>query len=144
MDNERVINDVLVRLFNEIWQLEKTALITEEFKDLTYNDMHIIEAIGTDVRKMSDIAAKLRITVGSLTTSMNSLVKKGYTQRERSREDRRVVFIRLTAKGRRAYEHHAEFHRRMTEAVMQTLCEEELQILTKSLVGLVNFFEQYK
>ena len=144
MDNERVINDVLVRLFNEIWQLEKTALITEEFKDLTYNDMHIIEAIGTDVRKMSDIAAKLRITVGSLTTSMNSLVKKGYTQRERSREDRRVVFIRLTAKGRRAYEHHAEFHRRMTEAVMRTLCEEELQVLTKSLVGLVNFFEQYK
>ena len=144
VDNGKVINDVLVRLFNEIWQLEKNALITEEFKDLTYNDMHIIEAVGTDVRKMSDIAASLRITVGSLTTSMNSLVKKGYTERERSGKDRRVVFIRLTAKGRRAYDHHAEFHRQMTEKVMQALSGEELQALTRALTGLVDFFEQYR
>ena len=45
---------------------------------------------------MSDIAAALHITVGSLTTSMNGLVKKGYTERERSGKDRRVVYIRKT------------------------------------------------
>ncbi len=41
--------------------------------------MHIIEAVGRGVAggNMSSIAAKLDITVGSLTTSMNSLVKKG-------------------------------------------------------------------
>ena len=43
MGNGKVINDVLVHLFNEVWQLEKSALTTGEFKDLTYNDMHIIE-----------------------------------------------------------------------------------------------------
>lgn len=144
MNNEKVINDVLVNLFNEIWQLEKNALITEEFKDLTYNDMHIIQAIGTNMRKMSDIAASLRITVGSLTTSMNSLVKKGYTERERSGQDRRVVFIRLTDKGRRAFDHHAAFHQRMTEGVIRNLNGEELQILTKALTDLVNFFDQYR
>lgn len=74
-----------------------------------------MEAVGLDGRKMSDIAAALHITVGSLTTSMNGLVKKGYTERERSGKDRRVVYIRLTAKGKKAYAHHAEFHRRMTE-----------------------------
>lgn len=51
-------------------------MITEEFKDLTNNDMHIIEAVGLgDGNNMSTIA-KLGITVGSLTTSMNSLVNK--------------------------------------------------------------------
>ena len=46
MDAYETINDVLVNLFNEILKLEEEAIITEEFKDITNNDMHIIEAIG--------------------------------------------------------------------------------------------------
>ena len=46
MDAYKTINDTLVHLFNEIWELEEKAIITEEFKDITNNDMHIIEAIG--------------------------------------------------------------------------------------------------
>ena len=33
------INNVLVNLINEIWELEEKAIITEEFGDLTNNDM---------------------------------------------------------------------------------------------------------
>lgn len=62
---QEVINDVLVHLFNEIMELEEQAIITEEYKDITNNDMHIIEAVGLGGNKMSDIAAKLNITVGS-------------------------------------------------------------------------------
>ena len=32
MDAYNTINDILVHLFNEIWELEKKAIITEEFK----------------------------------------------------------------------------------------------------------------
>ena len=79
MDAYESINKILVHLFNDIWGLEEKAVITEEFKDLTNNDMHIIEAVGLgDGNNMSTIAKKLGITVGSLTTSMNSLVNKKY------------------------------------------------------------------
>ena len=105
MDNRKIINDVLVHLFNEILQLEEEAIITEEYKDITNNDMHIIEAVGLDGGNMSSIAAKLKVTVGSLTTSMNGLVNKGYTERKRGEKDRRVVNIYLTEKGRKAYHH---------------------------------------
>ena len=138
------INYVLVNLINEVWVLEEKAIITDEFKDITNNDMHIIEAVGLGGNKMSDIAAKLNITVGSLTTSMNSLVKKGYTTRERSEQDRRVVFIHLTLKGRKAYHHHAEFHRKMTDAVLEVLDEKEALVLAKALDSLTLFFRQYK
>ena len=74
MDNREIINETLVHLFHEIQKLEEEAIITEDFKDLTNNDMHIIEAVGLEGGNMSSIAAKLDITVGSLTTSMNSLV----------------------------------------------------------------------
>ena len=136
MENREVINDVLVHLFNEIMELEEQAIITEEYKDITNNDMHIIEAVGLGGNKMSDIAAKLNITVGSLTTSMNSLVKKGYATRERSEQDRRVVFIHLTLKGRKAYHHHAEFHRKMTDAVLDVL--DEKYVTTAYAKGLKN------
>lgn len=144
MNNREVINDVLVRLFNEIWELEEDAIITEEFKDITNNDMHIIEAVGLNGGKMSAIAEKLRVTVGTLTTAMNSLVKKGYTVRQRGEEDRRVVYIRLTEKGEKAYHHHEQFHHQMVDAVMQELSEEEITLLVKMLADLSAFFRQYK
>ena len=68
MNAYETINDILVHLFNEIWELEEKAIITEEYKDISNNDMHIIEAIGLGKgNNMSAIAKKLNITVGSLT-----------------------------------------------------------------------------
>lgn len=148
MDAYKSINDVLVHLFRHIWDLEKEAIITGEFEDITDNDMHIIEAVGLNEeggpgRKMSEIAHAQKVTVGSLTTSMNSLVKKNYVIRERSEEDRRVVYIRLTEKGERAYHHHAEFHKKMVEAAIAQLSEEELVVLAKCLDKLSVFFRSY-
>lgn len=145
MDTYKAINDILVHLFNEIWELEEKAIITEEYKDITNNDMHIIEAIGLgEGNNMSTIAKKLNITVGSLTTSMNSLVKKKYTERIRSEEDRRVVYIRLTEKGIKAYHHHEEFHKKMTDTVVEALDQEEVPVLVKTLNSLAEFFRSYR
>ena len=68
------INEMLVNLFNHVMDVESKAVITEEFKDITNNDMHIIEAVGIDEpRKVSEIAKILGVTVGTLTTNMNGL-----------------------------------------------------------------------
>lgn len=145
MDTYKAINDILVHLFNEIWELEEKAIITEEYKDITNNDMHIIEAIGLgEGNNMSMIAKKLNITVGSLTTSMNSLVKKKYAERIRSEEDRRVVYIRLTEKGIKAYHHHEQFHKKMTDAAVEALDPEEVPVLVKTLNSLAEFFRSYR
>ena len=144
MNMYETINDILVHLFNEIWELEKNAIITEEFKDITNNDMHIIEAIGLNQKTtMSVVAKKMKITAGSLTTAMNGLVNKKYVIRERSEEDRRVVNIWLTEKGEKAYHHHAEFHRQMTNAVIEKLDENEIPVWLKTLNGLDEFFRSY-
>ncbi len=144
-DAYRAINDTLVNLINEIWELEGRAIITEEFKDITNNDMHVIEAVGKgDGKNMSSIARKLNITVGSLTTAMNSLVKKKYVERSRSEEDRRVVFVSLTEKGVRAYCHHEDYHRQMTQAIVDRLDDQELSVLVKTLDALTEFFTDYQ
>ena len=138
------INNILVNLINEIWELEEKAIITEEFKDLTNNDMHVIEAIGLgDGNNMSSIAKKLNITLGSLTTAMNSLVNKKYVERRRSEEDRRVVFVKLTDRGVKAYRHHEDYHRQMTRAILDKLDEAEIPVLVKTLDALSEFFTGY-
>ncbi|MDE6956620.1 MAG: winged helix DNA-binding protein [Lachnospiraceae bacterium] len=145
MQTYEVINDILVNLFNEILKREEEAIITEEFKDISNNDMHVIEAVGIgEGDNMSSVAKKLDITVGSLTTAMNSLVNKKYVIRERSEQDRRVVNVRLTEKGKRAFFHHQEYHHKMTEAVIQSLKEEEIPVLVKTLKGLSEFFRNYE
>ena len=143
-DTYRTINGVLVELINQLWDLEGNAIITDEFKDITNNDMHVIEAIGNDNGKnMSTVARKLNITVSSLTAAINSLVRKEYVERRRSSEDRRVVEIRLTEKGERAYRQHEEYHRQMVEAAIREMDPEEIPVLIKMLRNLKDFFETY-
>ena len=139
------INELLVHLFHEILELEEQAIITEEYKDISNNDMHIIEAIGLGENStMSMVAKKLRITAGSLTTSINSLVRKNYVIRKRSEKDRRVVYIILTEKGCRAYQHHKQFHIHMVNAAIEKMDEEELSVLVSTLNKLTAFFKKYQ
>ncbi|MDO5417900.1 MAG: MarR family transcriptional regulator [Lachnospiraceae bacterium] len=143
MDSYGTLNEVLVNLFRDILEIERKALATSEFQELTDNDMHVIEAIGVDEPKnMSTIARALSVTVGTLTIAMNSLVKKGYVTRERGQTDRRVVYISLSEKGRAAYEHHARFHQEMIQSVTDRLSKEELDALTHALTCLNQWFRE--
>ena len=139
---KRSINELLVNLFNHVMDLEPKAVITGDFSDITNNDMHIIEAIGVgEPRNMSLIARKLSVTVSTLTINMNGLEKKGYIRRERSQEDKRVVHVILTPKGRKAFYYHRDYHKKMIRAIVKDLKSDEMEILYKCLVNLNSFLE---
>ncbi len=142
MKHQETVNAILVDLFNDIMKLEAKEVITPEFKDITNNDMHIIEAIGVKAaRNMSSIAKDLKITVGTLTTAINSLVKKGYVCRKRGEEDRRVVLITLSEKGKKTYSHNKKFHQQMVEHVLDRLSEDEIVLTVKALDKLRQYFK---
>jgi len=145
VDSYITLNEALVNLFHDIMDIEEKAIITQEFKDITNNDMHVIEAIGLgEPKNMSSIARELSVTVGTLTIAMNSLVKKGYVIRERGKEDRRVVYISLSDKGRIAYEHHARFHEAMIKGITEELTQEEMEVLIKTLTKLNRWFRSFQ
>ena len=106
---EDVLNSLLVDLFNDILKIEGSVLKAGEFSDLSVTEMHIIEAIGCDREMtMTEVARDLEITVGTLTTAINRLIKKEYVERRRIEEDRRVVLIKLTGKGEEAFKSHKQ------------------------------------
>lgn len=94
------INTLLVEAFNDILVIEESELKKSQFNDLSITEMHTIEAIGMYKKKTtSEVAKELSITVGTLTIAINRLVKKGYVERLRSEDDRRVVKLGLSKKG---------------------------------------------
>ena len=138
------LNDVLVNLFRDINSIEENAITSQEYKDLTNNDMHVIEAIGIrEPKNMSTVARAVSVTVGTLTIAINHLVKKGYVERSRSEEDRRVVLVSLSEKGEKAYFHHRMFHEKMVMEVLDGMDKEETEVLTRALTKLQKFFRTY-
>lgn len=140
MDNYEQLNEILVYLFDHALDIERKFLITESFKDISVNDMHIIDAIGLRTTvNMSSLAKKVGVTVGTLTIAINGLVRKEYVTRSRSNTDRRVVLVSLTERGNAAFKHHADFHRRIVNAIHSALNDEECRIMIKGLSA----FEKY-
>ncbi|NCB99408.1 MAG: MarR family transcriptional regulator [Clostridia bacterium] len=142
MDLYNQLNEMLVHLFNHTLKIEEQSVIRGEFKDISINDMHVIEAIGVDSpRNMSAIAKLVGVTVGTLTIAVNNLVKKGYVTRMRSEKDRRVVLVSLSDKGKTAYQKHEQFHLEMVQAMRQGLNEEQCQILIQAMKNLQSYFK---
>lgn len=142
MTTDETLNELLVRLFKDIMEIEARCLVSDEFKDISYNDFHIIEAIGLmEPKSMTTVARLMGVTTGTLTKAMDGLTDKGYVIRERSNQDKRVVWVYLTEKGKAAYAHHEEFHRRMIANIKDQLTEQETPILIYTLAKLIDYFQ---
>ncbi|PRY73925.1 MarR family winged helix-turn-helix transcriptional regulator [Alkalibacterium olivapovliticus] len=139
------INGYLVSIFNDVLMIEERTLRLSQFKDVSIKEMHTIDAIGMyQEHTTSEVAKKLGITVGTLTVSVNNLVRKGYVNRLRSEVDRRVITLALTKQGRLLYRLHDKFHRDMVRETIQEMSEEEAEVLMKGLVNLHSFLERTK
>lgn len=142
-DTDETLNELLVRLFKNIVEIEEKYLITPEFKAISVNDMHIIEAVGiSEPKSMSAIAELMSVTMGTLTKSMDGLSEKGYVLRERGIKDKRIMFISLTEKGRKAFFHHESFHRDMISRIKDGISEHETTVLIYALAKLNDYFLQ--
>ncbi len=142
-DADGVLNELLVKLFKDIVEIEEKYLITKEFRDISVNDMHVIEAVGIEEPKsMSTVAKLLNVTTGTLSKAMDGLVEKKYVSKVRGRKDKRVVFASLTEKGKKAYRHHESFHRKMIENAKRGLNEQETTVLIYSLAKLNDYFHE--
>ncbi len=111
--------------------------------------MHVIEAVcEADLKgqsnRSSDIAQALRISAGTLTTEVRVLERKGCLMRVQDTQDRRIVRLYATDKGKKANEAHQEFHRKMVSDVMDALSRDETDSLIKGLESLVTFFNKNK
>lgn len=139
------VNSYLVSIFNDVLMIEERTLQTSQFKDVSIKEMHTIDAIGMYVEHTtSEVARKLGVTVGTLTVSVNNLVRKGYVNRVRSEVDRRVVTLALTKQGRLLYRLHDKFHRDMVKETINKMDDKESDVLMHGLKNLHGYLKRTK
>ena len=137
--NEKLIqiNQILVEVYDDVNRIEEYSIKKGAFSDLSITEIHTIEAVGLyGAKTMSEVASKLEITMGTLTTAVDKLIKKGYLERSRSNTDRRIVNINLTNRGKLAYRIHEKFHLDMVKAIMMDFNPQEEEILLSALSKL--------
>ena len=118
VDARQVLNELLVDIFNRILIIEERYHRVHGIK-LSMTEVHTLEAIQkSESKMMSDVAARLRITQGTLTTTINRLTHKGYVFREKDLIDRRIFRLGLTEKGEAVITIHNQFHEEMVDRLL--------------------------
>ena len=144
LDYQR-INDYLTSIFNNVLVIEEVSLRGSRFKDISIKEMHTIDVVGKFPNATpSQVSKELMVTLGTVTTSLNNLERKGYIERLRSDQDRRVVHLHLTKKGRLVHRLHKRFHKAMVERIIEGMSPEEMDVMSKGLTNLYQFLEDLK
>lgn len=109
MDHNTAASEALI----QAWlSLSSTVWNRRLVSGMRFNEAYICGILSHQPENANCTAAQLCRTTGLLRSQMNQLLggleRIGYILRERSEADRRKVFVRLTEKGRAAYDREHE------------------------------------
>ncbi len=139
---KETINELLVDVFNHILSIENSTLKERGVK-LSMTEVHVLEAIrNSDVPTMGNVAHRLRVTFGTLTTSINVLARKNYVSRYRDDNDRRKILLKLTDEAHKVLKIHDDFHDEMIDSLFCDLEIEKDTVLLKSLENISRYFKE--
>jgi DNA-binding MarR family transcriptional regulator len=121
----------LITEFYDLVMLDAIEMMPDGLlKNLTFHEAHTIENIGDHPgQSMRDLAGHLGVTPSTVSTMVDKLVRRGFVKRRRGAEDRRLVALHLTEKGKRIYGSHRELHRQVGQKLLSIMDEEEKEFV---------------
>ena len=132
--------DALMRLYRGVSAMQNREIRNNQYTDISVSELTIMRFIASQsAPTMSEIAAKLQVTQGTLTVAMNRLVKKGYVDRYRMEQDRRIVRTVLTDMGYGALKEEERFRKRLQQLHKEALGEER----AKEFVSMLRELDHY-
>ena len=137
------MSERLSGIFEKVIIAEEKSLQKGYFSDLSLAEMHTLDAIGPyDSKTMTETAQILGITVGTLTVSVDRLVRKGYVIRKKDESDRRVVRISLTRDGKLASRMHGKFHKVLARHILEPYDDKEQDMLLKLVADVDDYLNE--
>ncbi|APR07922.1 DNA-binding transcriptional repressor MarR [Lentilactobacillus parabuchneri] len=137
------INDSLINVYDSIMRIEESELRKSRFKDITAKEVHLVHTIGLHDRKTtSQVARILKLSKGTLTANLNTLERKGYVMRIANQEDRRIINLGLTSKGRLLYRAHDAFHRLLVERFLKGFDDDDIRLIKQAMINLEDFIDE--
>jgi MarR family 2-MHQ and catechol resistance regulon transcriptional repressor len=85
---------------------------------------------------IGELCRKQLVSGGNMTVVVDNLGKLGFVERMRSEDDRRVILVRLTAKGKKLFDEIFEKHAEHIAGLASVLTEQEQKELARLLKKL--------
>lgn len=125
-------------LIKEIFDLSR-HITSEQMKSrLTMIQIRtLIYVHENKIVKPTEIAKNFRITPASVTSQIDKLVEDGWLERVRNEDDKRVIEVKLTEKGKRELPNEIEKLHQSCEWIFKSLDQQEQKKLLE-LVRKVN------
>ena len=139
-ENIEVLLDEFYKTYYKIEEINLNQVI----KCLTTTELHVIEAIGDQLLTMNELSEKLGITMGTASVAINKLSEKNFIERERSDDDRRKVFVKLSKKGLLAYKYHNSFHSNILEKVTSEISKSKMETFIEVFETIVKNLNKVK
>jgi MarR family transcriptional regulator, organic hydroperoxide resistance regulator len=98
--------------------------------------------LAGDGLKSSDVAARGWSSPGTLTAVVNTLVREGYVERRRDADDRRVVRLYVTDKGRRTCEDYSAVAGPAWRAAFDFVGEADEPVIRKFFTDMIGQFSE--
>lgn len=119
-------------------------IITHELNDaLTIEQEAVMRYISENGPCPSSALSKaFFVEKSAVTAIINRLEQKGYIQRMRSEEDRRVIFLQLTEEGRRFHQECWEKINNLLMKIISQLNKEDIESFMKLYQKLAGLLEQ--
>ncbi|MEC0244934.1 MarR family winged helix-turn-helix transcriptional regulator [Paenibacillus chitinolyticus] len=89
-------------------------------------------------QKVSSLAEALFITAGAITGMSDKLIAGGYAERIRTEEDRRVVFLDVTDKGREMVKVMSEYRLGIIKRMMQGLTDDDMTNMSRIFAHMID------
>ena len=117
--------------------------------DLTVSESRCLTAmLFENCMSTGDLAEKMCVAKSRITRIVDGLVRKGLVSRMENKNDRRVILLKLTQKGRKIAEEQAEFMLQLHKEVLENLPQKQtdsvismLESLSKSMNEIKNRIE---
>jgi len=126
--------DQLMHALMHVGPAKAQTLLTE----VSLQELNIIYFLGQNPGKIQrEIATQLALSASNTSIVVNKLVKKELAHRLSSEQDRRIIRLELTAKGRTAYQKMLDSHLKISDYILSRLTSAEqgqlLQLLEKAI-----------
>lgn len=110
--------------------------------NLVPSQFRLLGALARHNCNLSELAEYQNVSLPTMSATVETLVERGWLERDRSKDDRREVILRMTEEGRHIL---SSEHRRLTDwvaAKMESLGPKDMKRVERALDILVGLFDQ--
>lgn len=145
MNTEREkLNNFLDKSLNLLLNAEESAFEKLFKGKVSIKEVHLIKKIGdgekTGLNTSGDIAKAMGVTMGTLTATAGTLIKKGLVDRIKADLDKRIVRLALTQTGYEVYKKNEAFHKKLAIDILKDLTKKEQKILVDAMYIIEKYF----